>query len=85
MTPVTDYYLKHAEKYVTKAELYEKVFSNPKFNPYIYKHLDYLDLYAEDHTLFVDGEHLNHEGATAFSRLIASELSRVMEEIEKRS
>jgi len=83
--PVTDYYLKHAERYITKAALYEKVFMNPKFSPYIYKHLDYLDLYAKDHTLFVDGDHLNHEGATAFSERIASELSKVMEQIQKTS
>jgi hypothetical protein len=82
-TPVTDYYLKHAEKYVTRAALYEKVFSNPKYSPHIYRHLDYLDLYAKDHDLFVDGEHLNHDGAAAFSRLIAPELSKVMEEIKK--
>lgn len=84
-TPVTDYYLKHAEKYVTQAALYDKVFLNPKYSSHIYTHLDYLGLYAKDHALFVDGEHLNHEGATAFSRLIASELSKVMEKIEKGS
>jgi lysophospholipase L1-like esterase len=83
MIPTTDYYLKHAEKYVTRAALYEKVFSNPKYSPHIYRHLDYLDLYAKDHDLFVDGEHLNHDGAAAFSRLIAPELSKVMEEIKK--
>ena len=83
MTPMTDYYLKHAEKYMTKAALDEKVFNHPRFSPYIYKHLDYLDLYAKDHNLFVDGDHLNHEGATLFSKQIASELSKVMEEIKK--
>jgi hypothetical protein len=83
MTPMTDYYIKHAEKYITEAALYEKVFNNARFSPYIYKHLDYLDLYAKDHTLFVDGDHLNHEGATLFSKRIASELSKVMEEIKK--
>ena len=82
-TPMTDYYIKHAEKYVTKAALYEKVFMNPKFSSRIYKHLDYLDLYAKDHALFVDGDHLSHEGATLFSKQIASELSKVMEEIKK--
>lgn len=85
MPPVTDYYLKHAEKYVTKDALYERVFSNPKVRPYIYKHLDYLDFYAKDHALFVDGEHLNHDGATLFSKQIAPELSKVIEEIEKGS
>ena len=83
MTPMTDYYIKHAEKYITQAALYEKVFNHPRFSPYIYKHLDYLDLYAKDHTLFVDGDHLNHEGATLFSKRIALELSKVMEEIKK--
>lgn len=81
MPPVTDYYLKHAEKYVTKATLYEKVFSNPNLSRYIYKHLDYLNLYAKDHALFADGEHLNHEGAVAFSGLIVSDLSKIMGEI----
>lgn len=81
MTPVTDYYLKHAEKHVTKATLYEKVFSNPNLSRYIYKHLDYLNLYAKDHALFADGEHLNHEGAVAFSGLIVSDLSKIMGEI----
>jgi hypothetical protein len=85
MTPMTDYYIKHAEKYITKADLYEKVLTNPQYSPYIYKHLDYLDLYAKDHTLFVDIDHLNHKGATAFSELMASELSKVMEQIQKTS
>jgi hypothetical protein len=81
--PMTDYYIEQAEKYITKATLYEKVFSNPKFSYYIYKHLDYLGLYAKDHSLFIDADHMNHEGATAFSRLVASDLSKVMEEIKK--
>jgi len=79
MIPTTDYYIKHAEKYVTRSALYEKVLTNPKFSPYIFKHLDYLDFYAKDHTLFVDADHLNHKGATIFSERIASELSKIME------
>jgi len=82
-TPMTDYYIKHAEKYITKAALYDKVFKNPKVSPYIYKHLDYLDLYAKDHALFIDGDHLSHEGATLFSKRIASDLSKVIEENKK--
>jgi hypothetical protein len=85
MIPTTDYYLKHAEKYMTKDAFYEKVLTNPKFSPLIYKHLDYLDLYAKDHTLFVDADHLNHKGATLFSERIASELSKVMEKIQNTS
>jgi len=85
MIPMTDYYLKHAEKYITKDALYEKVLTHPKFSPYIYKHLDYLDLYAKDHALFADADHLNHKGATVFSGRIASELSKVMEQIQKTS
>ncbi len=81
MTPTTDYYIKHAEKYVTRSALYEKVLTNPKFSPYIYRNLDYLDFYAKDHTLFVDADHLNHKGATIFSERIASELSKIMEQI----
>ena len=81
--PVADYYLKHAEKYVSKASLYEKVFLNPKFSPYIFKHIDCLELYAKDHSLFTDVEHLNYEGATLFSQRMASELSEVMEQIQK--
>jgi hypothetical protein len=83
MIPMTDYYLKHAEKYMTKDALYEKVLTHPKFSSYIYKHLNYLDLYAKDHALFVDVDHLNYKGATVFSERIASELSKVMEEIQK--
>jgi hypothetical protein len=81
MIPTTDYYIKHAEKYVTRSALYEKVLTNPKFSPYIYRNLDYLDFYAKDHTLFVDADHLNHKGATVFSERIASELSKIMEQI----
>jgi hypothetical protein len=84
-TPVTDYYIKHTAKYITKSTLYEKVFADPKFSSYIFKHLDYLDFHAKDHTLFVDVDHLNHEGAILFSRQIASDLSKVMEEIQKKS
>jgi hypothetical protein len=81
--PVTDYYKKHAEKYVTKAALYEKIITDPRFSPYIYKHLDYLELYAKDHSLFFNVDHMNYKGATLFSQLIASELSKVMEQIQK--
>ena len=81
--PVTDYYIKHAEKYVTRAALYEKVVANPRFSPYIYRHIDYMDRYAEDHTLFKDVIHLNYKGATLFSQRMASELSEVMEQIQK--
>jgi len=79
MVPTTDYYLRHAEKYMTQSVLYEKVLTNPKFSPYIYKHLDYLDLYAKDQALFIDADHLNYKGATVFSERIASELSKIME------
>jgi hypothetical protein len=81
MIPMTDYYLKHAEKYITKVALYEKVLTNPRFSPYIYKHLDYLDLYAKDHALFFDVDHLNYKGATVFSEKIALELSKIMKQI----
>jgi hypothetical protein len=81
--PVTDYYMKHAEKYVTNADLYERVVANPRFTPYIYRHIDYMNFYAKDHTLFKDDHHLNFEGATLFSQRMASELSKVMEQIHK--
>jgi len=81
--PVTDYYIKHAEKYVTRAALYERVVANPRFSPYIYRHIDYMDRYAKDHALFWNGDHLNFEGATIFSKLVASELSKIFEEMRK--
>jgi hypothetical protein len=81
--PVTDYYITHAEKYVTRATFYEKVVANSRFSPYITRHLDYMDRYAEDHTLFKDETHLNHNGATIFSQRVALELSEVMEQIQK--
>ena len=81
MVPTTDYYLKHAGKYMTQSVLCEKVLMNPRFSPYIYKHLDYLDLYARDQALFIDADHLNYKGATIFSERIASELSKIMEQI----
>lgn len=83
--PMTDYYLIQAEKYITKNALYERVLMNPKFSPYIYKHLDYLDFYATDHTLFIDVDHLNHKGAILFSERIASELSKIMEQIHQKT
>jgi hypothetical protein len=81
MVPTTEYYLRHAEKYMTQSALYEKVLTNPKFSPYLYKHLDYMDLYAKEKAFFIDADHLNHKGATAFSERIASELSKIMEQI----
>ena len=81
--PMADIYIKHAEKYITKEALYEEVLKNPRFSPYIYKHLDYLDLYAKDHTLFLDVDHLNYKGATVFSERMAPELLKIMEEIKK--
>jgi len=83
LLPVTDYYIKHGEKYVTRATLYERVVANPRFSPYIYRHLDYIDLYAKDYALFWNGDHLNFEGATIFSKRVASELSKVFEEMGK--
>ncbi|NWG03544.1 MAG: hypothetical protein HXY44_11885 [Syntrophaceae bacterium] len=85
MIPTTDYYIKHAEKYVTKSAFYEKILTHPRFSPYITKHLDYLDFYAKDHHLFVDADHLNHKGATIFSERIALNLSTVMEQIQNPS
>jgi hypothetical protein len=82
-TPVTDYYIKHADKYITQEAFYEKVLRDPRFSPYIYRHLDYLDLYAKDHALFYDVDHLNFGGATTFSRQVASDLSKIFEEIRK--
>jgi hypothetical protein len=81
--PVTDYYIKHAEKYVTNAALYERVVAHPRFSPYIYRHIDYMDRYAKDHALFWNGDHLNFEGATSFSKRVASELSKIFEEMRK--
>ena len=81
--PVTDYFIKHAEKYVTRAALYEKAVANPRFSPYIYRHLDYIDFYAKDYALFWNGDHLNFEGATIFSKRVASELSKIFEEMRK--
>ncbi len=77
--PVTDYYRKHADQYVSNAALHEKVVANPRFSPYIYRHLDYMDRYAKDHALFHNDNHLNFEGATVFSKLVASELSKIFE------
>ena len=81
--PVADYYIKHSEKYVTKTALYEKIITNPRFSPYIYQHIDHLDRYAKDHVLFKDVIHLNFEGATTFSKQVASDLSKIFEEIRK--
>jgi hypothetical protein len=83
LLPVTDYYIKHGEKYVTRATLYERVVANPRFSPYIYRHLDYIDRYAKDYTLFKNGDHLNFEGATIFSKQVASELAKIFEEMGK--
>ena len=83
MTPMADHYIKHAEKYITKSALYEKVLTNPKFSPYIIKHLDYLDFYSKDYGFFIDEGHLNYKGANHFSERIALELTKVMEEIQK--
>jgi hypothetical protein len=80
--PMTDIYIKLAEKYITQEALCEKVFTNPRFSPYIYRHLDYLDLYAKDHALFFNLDHLNYKGATVFSERMASDVSRIMEEIK---
>ncbi|NWG01876.1 MAG: hypothetical protein HXY44_03335, partial [Syntrophaceae bacterium] len=73
MTPMTDHYIKHAEKYMTKSALYEKVLTHPRFSPYLTKHLDYLDFYAKDYALFIDEDHLNHKGAMIFSERVALE------------
>ncbi len=81
--PVTDHFLKYAEKYVSKADLYEKVLLNPRFSPYIFKHIDCLELYAKDHSLFIDVDHLNEKGAALFSQRMAPEFTGVMEQIQK--
>ncbi len=81
--PVTDHFLKYAEKYVSKADLYEKVLLNPKLSPYIFKHIDCLELYAKDHSLFIDVDHLNEKGAILFSQRIAREFAELMQQIQK--
>lgn len=80
--PLTDYFLKYSEKYITEDSLYENVLRNPRYSKYIYKHIDYLeDSYAGNHDLFLNQDHLNHKGALKFSKLAAAELSEVMREI----
>ena len=81
MCPVTDYYLTYAKEYIDKELLYENVLGNPEYRGYIYKHMDYLDIYLKKHQFFLDEDHLNYEGATFFSKLVASELFDVMREI----
>jgi hypothetical protein len=42
-----------------------------------------MDRYAKDYTLFKNGDHLNFEGATIFSKQVASELAKIFEEMGK--
>jgi hypothetical protein len=79
--PLTDDFLKYSEKYITEDLLYKNILHNPRYSKYIYKHIDLLeDDYAKNHELFYNQDHLNHEGALKFSKLIASELSEIMRE-----
>jgi len=80
--PVADYYIKHSEKYVTQAALYEKIITNPRFSPYIYQHIDHLDRYAKDHVLLRMWS-IWTSRVHNFFKQVASDLSKIFEEIRK--
>jgi len=81
MCPVTDRYIRYAAQYVTKELFYKKVIDNPKYSKYIYKHLDFLEIFSNNYDLFEDADHLNPKGAAIFSKLVSEELSKIMLEL----
>ncbi|NQT90746.1 MAG: hypothetical protein HQ558_05780 [Candidatus Omnitrophica bacterium] len=81
--PYRDDYLLYAGRYIDKDALHKKVLEDPGYSGLIYRHLDYLDLYADEHDLFREPDHLNHKGAVKFSRLVAEDISGMMEDLDK--
>ncbi len=80
LCPVTDSYLQFASNYITRDIFYKKILKNPKYSKYIYKILDFLDLFAKHHEFFDDVNHLNINGAVVFSELVADELYDIIDE-----
>ncbi|MBI4839174.1 MAG: hypothetical protein HY806_08575 [Nitrospirae bacterium] len=74
--PVTDFYIEQAKQYVDKDVFYNKALDNPQYSKYIYKHLDLLEIYAGNHDLFLNSDHLNYNGAAKVTDIVAAELSR---------
>ncbi len=74
--PVTDYYLEQSRQYVDKKLFYDKALNNPQYSKYIYKHLDLLEIYAGNHDLFLNSDHLNYNGAMKVTDTVAAELSK---------
>lgn len=79
--PLTGYYLEETKQYIAKEEFYRKILSDPKYKMYIRRHLDYSGVFIDNNGLFFDQDHLNNAGSEIFSKLVAVELSRIMNEI----
>lgn len=74
--PVTDYYIEQSKQYVDKELFYNKALNNPQYGKYISKHLDLLEIYANNHDLFLNSDHLNYKGAMKVTDIVAAELSK---------
>ncbi|MCM8776218.1 MAG: hypothetical protein NC930_07730 [Candidatus Omnitrophica bacterium] len=74
-TPLSQYYLKAAQNYVTFRDLEEKVLLNPRFQGLIDKNFNYLELFPQKDNYFQrDGDHLNGYGRDKFSKILAKAL-----------
>jgi hypothetical protein len=79
--PYTNYYMKYSDKYITKDVLQNKIINNADYSKYIYKYFDYMEIFADQHSLFYNPDHLNYDGARELAKLTTPELSEIMKEI----
>jgi len=79
--PLSDYYIHHAEKFMTKNDISE-ILKNPEVKPYLSKNLDHMKLYTGRDNYFSwawrDGDHLNSQAKERFSELLSSEISKAV-------
>ncbi len=80
--PVTGYYLRQSSNYINKDIFFAKIINNPRFNKYIYKHLDFLETFSNRYELFLDVTHLNYKGSAVFSDLISNSISEILLKIK---
>ena len=83
--PQTNYFLQMMQPYVKMDQVYEKVILNNEYSPYITKHLDYLEAMPDNHYLFANGNHLNHNGALIISGRVSKEINQLMSGKKKRT
>ena len=79
--PVSEEYLKCAEKYISPRDMRDKIINDERYNIYINKNFAFSSLYLDRNDLFTeDGHHLNRDGSKYFSKIFSLEIMKLVRE-----